>query len=157
MFGNPLDSKLINQNSLSGINRLVHIFKNNLMIFIETGKPFQSILALIIKGNNNIPDFCCLLFQDDNEISLRDAGIFHRITFGAENIKVAFPKKVGRKIYVFFDVLFFCLCFPTGNTANDSSASCIHCPMVKFLCVNANTIVNEETFFVHFHKVSVYR
>ncbi len=45
-----------------------------------------------------------------------------------------------------------------GETiAEASSASCIHCPMVKFLCVNANTIVNEETFFVHFHKVSVYR
>ena len=34
MLGNSLNSEFVDQNSLSGINRLVHIFKNNLMICI---------------------------------------------------------------------------------------------------------------------------
>ena len=48
-----------------------------------------------------------------------------------------------------------CLCFPTGNTANDSSASCIHRPMVEFLCVDAITIIFKKTFLIHFYKIAI--
>ena len=100
------------------------------MIIIKAAESFQRVLILIIEGDNYISDFCGRLFQDDNEISLRDTGIFHRITFSAEDIKVSFPEKIGWEIDVFLNILFFRLSFSTRDATNDSRTSCIHGPAI---------------------------
>ena len=126
------------------------------MLIIKAAESFQRVLILIIEGDDYISDFCGRLFQDDNEISLRDTGIFHRITFGAEDIKVSFSEKIGREINIFLYILFFRLSFAAGDATNDSSTSSIHGSAIEFFSINRAAIIFKKAVLVHFNKIAIY-